>query len=478
MAAEGEGILFQMDCNVADNASAAASISDGSFPYDRTNPESIAYYAARLVGKTLREATGIDRIDSPHRKRGSFGSAVEYYYFHIKSNSDRAPDFKEAGIELKTTPLKRVRTGQLVSKERLVLSMINYNEVVNETWEESTVLKKCSDMLLVSYLYEPEKNPVDYEFCLAELWSIPEEDMAIIRQDWQVVVDKVRQGRAHELSSSDTFYLEACTKAASGESRRSQPFSDISAKPRAWALKQSYMTTVSQKLLGAQAIERSASQRHLSLIDLVRERFVGYFGKTEQELAASFGLVREGARTPKSLGSLITKRILGIDPESRIAEFEKAGIKTKTMRIKRNGMPKEAVSFPAFDYFVLAETAFEDSAFLEQLEQKYLFVIYREDERVRGRYSLADVMFWQMPEDDLPEARRCYEEMRRRVRNGDADNSVRSSENRCCHVRPHARSGEDTLPTPQGKAVVKRSFWLNQAYIAEQVAEATRLRRV
>lgn len=439
-------------------------------PYDRTNKESIVYYAMDLKGRTLREAAGVERIDDPVVRRGSFGNAVEYYYFKFDPNNDPNPDFNEVGIELKTTPLKRTKRGDLVSKERLVLSKISYMNVVDETWETSAVLKKCSDILLLFYLYVPDVNPVDYEFYLVELWSIPEEDVPTVRQDWETIVEKVRQGRAHEISGSDTLYLEACTKAANSDVRTKQPFSDVPAKPRAWALKQSYMTAVSNKLLQAQAIERTDAQRELPLLELVRARFVPYFGKTEDELARMFDIVKPNARKPKSLGAMITRRILGIDEDSRILEFEKAGIKTKTMRLRRSGMLKESVSFPAFDNFKVAETAFEDSDFHEQLEQKYLFVIYRESETESGRFLLDDVMFWQMPEADLPEARRCYDEMQRRIRMGKAEDSVKSSENRCCHVRPHGRDSQDTIPTPQGDEVVKRSFWLNQAYLKDEIA--------
>ena len=444
-----------------------ASMSE--LPYDRTSKESILYYAMGLEGKTLREAVGIEAVENPAVRRGSLGNAVELYYFKFDPNSDPNADFNEAGIELKTTPLKHNKRGDLVSKERLVLSMINYANVVDETWETSSVLKKCSDILLLFYLYAPDANPVDYEFYLVELWSIPEEDIPTVRQDWETVVEKVRQGRAHEISGSDTLYLEACTKAANAKVRTRQPYSDIPAKPRAWALKRSYMTTVSSKLLKAQAIEREEGQRKLPLLDLVRERFKPYFGKTETELAERFDLLKPGGRKPKSLGAMITKRILGVDEDTKILEFEKAGIKTKTMRLRQSGMPKESVSFPAFDNFKVAETCFEDSDLCEQLEQKYLFVIYRESEMDPGRFVLDDVMFWQMPDDDLPEAKRCYDEMRRRIRAGEAEKSVRSSENRCCHVRPHGRDSRDTVPTPQGDEVVKRSFWLNQAYLKDEI---------
>lgn len=438
-------------------------------PYDPTDAQSILEFAQKLVGKSLRGATGIDSIvDSTHRK-GSLGNAIEEFYFGYEPNSSPLPDFNDAGIELKTTPMKRVRNGQLVSKERLVLCMIDYMKLVDETWETSSVLKKSGSILLMAYLFEPCANPVDYVFLLADLWSIPEEDLYTIKRDWETVVEKVRDGRAHEISSGDTLYLEACTKAANSQVVRPQPFSDIPAKPRAWALKKSYMTAVTQKLLNAQGISRDEHQKMLPVTELVRQHFDEYVGYTEDDLGSIFGIAKRGTRRPKNYFAMITKRILGVKDNAAILEFEKAGIKPKTIRLKRNGVPKESISFPTFDYCRLAETEFEDSKFLSYLEQKYLFVIFRQDDEHPEDYRLDGVVFWQMPEKDLPEAKRCYEEMRRRVISGHAENSVKMSENRCCHVRPHGQNSRDTNMTPYGTPVVKKCFWLNATYIGTEI---------
>ena len=441
-------------------------------PYDPTDKESIIVYAQELVGSTLREHIDVDEIPDIRRRKGSFGNAVECYFFKYDINSDSAPDFSEVGMELKTTPLKKVAGNQYKSKERLVITMINYMDIVNETFETSSFMHKADDILLISYLYEKDKDPLDYIVEIVAEWGIPAEDLPQIKRDWELVVNKIRAGKAEEISGSDTLYLEACTKAQTSKDRRKQPFSSVLAKPRAWALKASYMTAVSNKLLQKmEPIKRGRGEEKLDLIALVKKRFAPYFGKTEDELGCGLGLFKKDGtkRKPKQLTALITKRLLGVDEDSKIAEFEKAGIKTKTLRLKRNGVPKEAVSFPYFDYFELAETDFEDSGFYDYLQQKYLFVIYREDEGERGVYRLADVMFWQMPDDDLDEAKRCYDEMRKRVIEGRADESVKSSENRCCHVRPHARNAEDTLPVPNGKPEVKKCFWLNQAYLKEEI---------
>lgn len=437
-------------------------------PYDKYDVNSIVERAQKLVGSTLREHINVDSIADPHRRKGSFGNALEEDYFLLAINSDPRPDFHEVDLELKSTPLKRVRGNELVAKERLVITMVSYPTVVNETFETSHLVKKASDMLLVSYLWEAGKDPLDYIVEYAGRWGLPEEDMPQFKADWETVVAKVRAGHAEDISSSDTLYLEACTKSADSSKRTPQPFSDVPAKPRAWALKASYMTAVSGKLLESmEPIRRAAEERGLDLLGLVRRRFEPYLGKTEEELAAASGYTWPEGHAPKAITALVTKRILGVDERSRIAEFEKAGIKPKTIRLKGNSVPKEAVSFPAFDYVKLAETDFEDSDFYGYLQQRYLFVIYREGED--GRYRLSQVAFWQMPDADVEEARRCYEEMRRRVRDGRADESVKSTENRCCHVRPHGRDSRDTCMTPYGVPVVKKCFWLNQSYLAGEI---------
>lgn len=432
--------------------------------FDANDPDSILEYAGQLTGRTLREATGKDSIDDPHRRRGAFGNALEEAYFGLAANSRPTADFDGAGLELKSTPLKRNRRGELVAKERLVISQINYMSVVNEDFEHSHLMEKAASILLVSYLYEPDKSPLDYVVQSAVRWGFPEEDLPQIKRDWETVVGKVRAGHAEDISGGDTLYLEACTKAKDSSVRTSQPFSDVPAKPRAWALKASYMTAVQRRILDElERIPRAQGEKDLDLLELLRKRFAPYLGMTEDELAARFGVSRSKNRCAR-----ITKKILGVAEDTQVEEFAKAGIVPKTLRLKRSGRPKEALSFPAFDYFDLVEKDFDESDFLGYLTQKYLFVLYREDDE--GAYRLADLCLWQMPERDLPEARRCYDQMRDNVRSGHAERSVKSSENRCCHVRPHGRDARDTRPQPFGSPVVKKCFWLNQGYLQNEIA--------
>lgn len=447
-----------------DSSEVVSGMSEAWLGYDPKSAESILEYAGQLTGKTLREATGISQIADPHQRRGAFGNALEEHYFKIPPNSSPKADFDGAGLELKSTPLKKNKNGELSAKERLVISQINYMTVVDEDFEHSHLMDKAANILLVSYLYEPEKSPLDYVIEAVVRWGFPEEDLPQIKRDWETVVNKVRSGHAEDISGSDTLYLEACTKAKDSTVRTRQPYSDVLAKPRAWALKASYMTAVQRKIIdGLQSIPRADDEKDLGLLDLIKSRFAPYFGMSEAQLAEKYNVSGSKDRCAR-----ITKKILGVNEGSEIEEFAKAGIVPKTIRVRSSGRPKEALSFPTFDYYELLERDFEDSDFCGYLMQKYLFVLYRED--AEGEYRLRDVCFWQMPEDDLSDARLCYEQMRDNVRKGRADISVKSTENRCCHVRPHGRDGRDTRPQPFGPPVVKKSFWLNQGYLQGELA--------
>jgi DNA mismatch repair protein MutH len=59
-------------------------------------------------------------------------------------------------VELKTTPIKETSKG-LISKERLVFNIINYDEEHKLTFGTSSFWKKNQLLLLMFYLFENKK---------------------------------------------------------------------------------------------------------------------------------------------------------------------------------------------------------------------------------------------------------------------------------------------------------------------------------
>ena len=124
--------------------------SENHLGYNPADEESILVYASHLEGQTLNEA--IPNYENTFNGgRGSFGLILETGYFGLERNNESRPDFEEVGIELKSTPLKRLRNGDLRAKERISLSMIDYNELAYERGplSETSFWTKIKRMLLV-----------------------------------------------------------------------------------------------------------------------------------------------------------------------------------------------------------------------------------------------------------------------------------------------------------------------------------------
>ncbi len=217
-------------------------------PYDHTDPVSIKAYAKQLENTTLRLIFG-NNLQNKYSGKGKLGQLIEELFFKYQPNSTAEPDFVEAGLELKTTPLKKIAKG-LVSKERLVFNIINFEEEYKQTFINSSFWKKNQLLLLIFYLHDIEKIDIDYLFKIVRLWRFPLADLKIIIDDWNIIIDKIKAGKAHEISEGDTLYLGACTKGSTAEkSKRKQPFSDILAPQRAFSLKGKYLNFIIERSL-------------------------------------------------------------------------------------------------------------------------------------------------------------------------------------------------------------------------------------
>lgn len=466
--------------------------------YDKTNPLSIEKYAQRLIGKTFQEVIdadelrqvnafretlsyGVSEVSEGKRNKGNLGQIIEERFFHYACNNDAKPDFSEAGVELKVTPYKVGANGKLTAKERLILTMIDYFSVVDEEFETSHMWEKARLILLIYYLYEKEiAINLDYRIDYAKLFTPPEQDIKIIKHDFEVIVEKIRAGKAHELSEGDTMYLGAATKASTSQDRRKQPFSDELAKPRAFSFKNSYMTYVLNTYIvsGKDTYEPiMKSEIAVPFEDYVVQRIDKHTGESVADLCELFNVNVD--KKPKNLEALLAYRMLGIKG-NQAEEFAKANIVVKSIRIGKNNTIKESMSFPTFKFKELVEEEWEDSTFGNYLrETRFLFVVYKFDENDVLR--LKGCQFWNIPYADLEvEVRSVWEKTKTILREGlqitlvngvHKNNLPKSTENRVSHVRPHAKDSSDTYELPDGRQFPKQCFWLNSSYILSQLEE-------
>lgn len=457
-------------------------------PYDKTSKESIEQYALSLKEKTFKDVllndpniTNEDRAflfeyyNNPKLK-GSLGQLIEKHFFFYDINSNPEADFNEAGIELKVTPYMIKAIGDLKAKERLVLTLINYmKDYKEDDFLKSHVYKKCALMLLIYYLYEPNKDRLDYLINYIKLFQIPEEDLEIIKNDYKIIIDKIKNGKAEEISEGDTNYLGACTKGANANSLREQPFSDIKAMQRAFCLKNSYMSYILNHYIVNKTedyesvIKDSSVLKEQSLEDYIISKLKPYYNQDIEFLKHKFGIPYTVGN--KSFTYLLAKGMLNVVNE-KIEEFEKANINIKAIRLKPDGMPKESMSFPTFKYTEIVKENWLDSELYETFSTtKYLFMIYQylDDDTLIFKKA----MFWNVPEKDLnAEIKRVWEETVMRIKQNEYDNLPKISESPILHVRPHAQNSNDTYPTPDGKKTIKKCFWLNANYIKKQIEES------
>ena len=469
-------------------------------PYDETSKDSILEYGKSLLGKSIRELHA--EAEEYSSGKGGLGQTVEKYHFLYEPNSDDEPDFPKAGVELKCTPLKRLLDNSIVSKERLVLNIINYLKEADTTFETSSFMHKNSLLLLMFYLHESGVSRIDLLFKIIRLWSIPEADMKIFRDDWNTIHKKILDGRAHELSEGDTFYLGACVKGdKGGENKRQQPFSDTLADQRAYSIKSNYINTI---ILDSLEHEEMCSEMFISdkqkksilkkrksvesivkstkdyleeetFEELIERKFKPYYGKSIHEIRDM--VKQEISHSSKAIAPTTINAILGVKTRN-IAEFQKADVQIKSIRLEPNGKLVESMVFSQIQYCdIVKEDVWEESVWYQTLTKRFFFVVFRKSDTKKNNTSkdeyaiLEKAFFWTMPAEDLETARQFWEHTKAQISKGDYTHFWKLADHNICHVRPKAKTNEDKMLTPQGTCVTKKGYWLNAEYILKIVNE-------
>ncbi|MER1987518.1 MAG: Sau3AI family type II restriction endonuclease [Solibacillus sp.] len=481
--------------------------------YDDSSVLSIKEYGELLIDKTFNDVLNLADI-TPELKceiinkvntsgtKGGMGHLIEKYHFEYEINNEQEPDFPKVGMELKVAPFEEKKKGGYKAGERLVITMISYKDPVIPNLYESHVYKKFRLTLFIHYFRNRDLLRTDYPIKYVTLFSPPEEDMKIIKEDYEKITQKIAEGRAHELSEGDTMYLGACTKGATAA--KSNVFQeyyapDVKAKKRAFCFKQSYMTTilnnyVFKKVNTYDSILKSldATNSEQTFENLIISTINQHVGKTDQQLASEFNL-KPGA---KNFYSSLAYRMLGIR-SNKAAEFIKANIEVKAIRIEDSGKMKESISFPTFEFNEYVKENWEESTFYNILSSKrFLFVVYK---KIGNQYVLKGCKLWNMSNEDLNEVEIGWEAIKnvaiegpifekKYKKNGEfeiTNNFPKKEDHRIIHIRPHTSNryyvledGEviginpndgDTLP--DGRIMTKQSFWLNNSYVIKQIGE-------
>ena len=468
-------------------------------PYDKTSSKSILGHARLLLGKSLHAL--YPKATPLNTGKGGLGQCVEVYHFGYDINGISEADFCEAGVELKCTPLKTVKDGSMVSKERLVLNIINYIEEYGKSFETSSFMHKNALLLLMFYLHVAGVDNLDLIFKIIRLWQIPKEDLKIFMDDWNVIHGKIVRGLAHELSEGDTLYLAACIKGSKGgANKKAQKIGGVLADQRAYSIKSAYlnhiiidslshpemfdgvtMTAKQKRIIEQKKVELGSIVKSIrdykrgeTFEQLVERRFKPYMGMSVSEIAKRLNVIV--STSPKAISYSVCRAILGVK-ERGIAEFEKAGLQLKTIRLEPSGNLKESMSFQTIKYKeIVNEDEWDESDWYNTIAaRRFLFIVFRKKKGGSAEDSVLErIFFWSMPRKDIEATEVFWRDTRDKVRAGDYTHFIKSTEHPICHVRPKAQNAADMTDTPQGGRAKKLCYWLNRNYILDVVREHVR----
>lgn len=453
--------------------------------YQQTPYKTYKDYRSKTVSKISES-----RISS--KSKGKYGNYIEQYFYGYKPNNDSAADFEKIGVDVKVTPFKINKNGSISAKERLVLTILDYMNENLDDFYSTHLWEKCSKMLLLFYnglLHDDVKEYTIEKIFLYEWFA---EDMPVILEDYKNITNKIKQGKAHELSESDGNYLSVCTKGQGSKTLRQQPFSNEPAKQRAWSLKPRYMTYLLRNKIFEQHKQESiaATVKNIkqSFTTIITNRIMQYKGMTATSLYEKFNINPNA----KGKNNTLIRKIIGLTGDiEKTQEFQKANMNLRVIRVKKNGMPAEDSSFKEYNFKeITTNDNWEKSyPYLEICSKRFLFVIFKETES--DVYVLDKIKFWGFPDRLIPEMQRVWQETRDIINTGvkltQKSNSVStnfptSRTNKFVFTKIHANNTyyelspasfvgrgklSDTDELPDGRRITKHSFWFPKRFIKE-----------
>ena len=357
------------------------------------------------------------------------------------------------------------------------MSKIDYNKIINETFETSHVLGKCEKMLIIWYEYDSNKDPEDFIITDFQLYDMGK-DKTIFENDFEIIKTKVLEGKAHELSEGDTSYLGACTKARTSKDRTSQPFSEILSKPRAYSLKNAYMTGILREIVKSTPStynKKSKYDEFKTVVEFVKNKLKPYFGKTQLEILEEITNRKYNEKIPKNISKMISDELIGKDSElpQKNELFTKTSFIIKNLPIQENGKPRERMSFKTIRLSDFKEN-WNDSYWKNYFEETtFIIICYKEVNGSKNGYRiLDDVKQITFNDNDLDEFEKTYNQIKNAIDNKDIDLlpiSTNGFKNQCLEIAPKGVKGDDAYVNFFKKNKTKVAFMLSKKLLVKKL---------
>ena len=458
--------------------------------------EELLEYTENIKGKTFKEIDSEHLLDKnkSNKNKGILGQIVESGFYKYPLNNSSAADFEELGIELKVSGYIKNKNGSLRAKERIKLSKIDYNNIINETYESSHLLGKCKEMLIIWYHYIPKTDYGDFKITDFQIYDMTK-DEDVFKNDFELIKEKVLKGRAHELSEGDTSYLGACTSAATSADRTTQPFSQILSKPRAYSLKNSYISgilrelkentpkTIQKKKKKKEkenkkqiTLEKYETPKEKTVIDYVTNKLKPYFGKTQLKILEEITGKTYTEKIPKNINKMISDILIGKDDElyEKDELFRKTSFIIKNLPIRKN----KAIERMAFRTLELSEFEYDwdDSYWKNYFEETTLIVICYEakNNKIKNGYrTLKDVKQMSFNDEELESFKKTYNMIKVAIEKQDINllPTPNSFNNQLLEIAPKGKKGDNAYNNFFKNDKTKVSFMINKILLNKKLNE-------
>ena len=210
-------------------------------------------------------------------------------------------------------------------------------------------------------------------------------------------------------------------------------------------------------------------------------KLIDYLRQFEGSDIESLLVKQRISSSSKSKNYILSKALLYSFEGKDIAEakIEKYKLNIKTIQLKENGSPKEAMSFAPIDFTKIVGEQWYESEFRNYLSNDFIFFIFK----INGQKNeLFKIIHWCMPLEDLDgETKLVWEDTKKKISEGTIIKEIANNKiitwflgqkvTNICHVRPHGANGADVIKLPVSDRltgydhVLKHSFWFNQSYI-------------
>lgn len=384
--------------------------------------EELLRFTKGILGKKFKDIDEQNLLATKKKDKGILGKVVETGFYGYDLNSNPEADFSDLGIELKVAGFKKNKNDTISAKERLVLSKIDYCKMIEEEFEFSKLLFKNKKLLIIwyEYDYDNKDNYGDFEIKYYQLYDMGIDEV-VFKNDFNIIKNKVLNGEAHLLSEGDTSYLGACTKGAKGTDIVKQPKSTISAKPRAYSLKNGYMTGILRSI----DFSSQKPSKFKTAENYVYEKLKPYFGLTQLEIWSKVGEYELDLDKgiPKNLNKMISDRIIGKDEELGSIDdvFNKVTYEIKNIPVNKKNHPIEMMKFKNI-YLDEFNDEWDNSSWKDYFEEINLIVIIYEARSLsvkNGYRILKDVKSISFTSRDIDMMKKPYEKVQEAIKTKD-----------------------------------------------------------